>query len=50
MYTDLYLDVQAKDKEEACQLARESCGGDFIERPNSGDWQVHAEDVEEIES
>ena len=49
MYTDLYIDVEAVDSQEAYNLARESCGGDFEEFPNSGDWEVHGTDIEQLE-
>lgn len=43
-----YLDVEAKDKDEAEAIALDTDGGEFIPdtNPHSGDWTI--EEVEEV--
>lgn len=43
--TDVYLDVEAEDEEQAKEIAEEADGGDFIPTPY-GDWIIGS--VEEV--
>lgn len=42
METELYLDFEAENPEEAWETARNADGGDFIEHegPGTGDWRI----------
>lgn len=40
MYTDLETVIEAKNEEEAYQIAQQLDGAEFTEQPNSGDWQI----------
>ena len=40
MQITLYLDLEAKDDNEAYQIAKDADGGNFIEFQNSGTWDL----------
>lgn len=40
MYVDLELEVEAKDADEAYQIARDTDDGEFAECHCSGDWVI----------
>jgi len=44
-----YLDVEADSVEDALNYAENADGGDFIEDPASGDWEMLDDEVEELE-
>lgn len=44
-----YLDVEAASVEDALAFAEDADGGDFIEDPVSGDWEILTDEVEELE-
>lgn len=44
METDLYLDVEAKDEDEAYEIAVDTDGSEYIE--DGGDWRITS--VEEL--
>ena len=41
MTTDLFLELEAEDLNAAKKMAREACGSEFTEIPNSGDWDLY---------
>ncbi len=46
-----YLEIEAKDADEAYDIAMDTDGGDFIESTNSyysGDWDIDPNEIEEI--
>lgn len=41
MITDLFIEVDAADADEAYQIARDADGSDFLEEPQpSGEWRI----------
>ena len=49
MTTELTAYVKAKNLSEAQIIARDMEGGEFIEIPQSGDWQIYSVDESDWE-
>lgn len=45
-----YIDVEAKNKDEAYDIAVNADGGDFTETIENNDWEVQEHDIEELTS
>jgi len=43
-----YLEVEAKDEEDAYRQGKDADGGIFVEEESEGDWQITG--VEEVKS
>jgi len=39
--TRCYMDVEAKNADEALQMGKDADGGDFITEEDTGDWHVY---------
>ena len=49
MTSYMYLTVEAKNKEEAYDIADDTDGGEFVEEsPYDGGWRIPMESIEEI--
>jgi len=49
--SDCYLDVEAKDENEAYDIAKNSDGEDFINDDYGiNDWEIKEDDIEELET
>ena len=48
MYTDLYIDIEADNEEEAYEKAYLADGGEFVKHSISGDWKIHGDYITKV--